>query len=105
VLLAVLGAACFARNVRYFTDHTEDWQRLSNVLADAAQGGCVLADSPRLYQLFRPDIGQRLCTPALATRVVAPAHHYTRRAAAPDGMRRVSTIPVGFASVEVYEKR
>lgn len=106
--LALLAGASLVKDVRHFTDHNEDWRRLSNVLAGSAGRGCIwLPPSryPDLYEIFRPDIRQRLCTSALAPRAVTPVHQYIQGKPSLPGMTKVETIPVGFASVEVYEKR
>ena len=116
IAVAALAGASLAKDCRYFADHREDWQRLSDVLVGAAEHGCVLlpgGDSSALYEVFRPDIRQYLCTSGSAARVIMPVHAYTDPGAVrlqtqrllDRGLRQVSTKRIGFATVAVFEKR
>ena len=116
ILVIVFIAASVTKDYRHITDRNEDWDRLSGVLIQSVEGGCILlpdGDDAARYAVLRPDIAHHLCDANLSARVIMPVHSYTDprasglavKALSARGMTQLSTEEVGFAKVEVFARR
>jgi 4-amino-4-deoxy-L-arabinose transferase-like glycosyltransferase len=114
-LLLVFTVGSMGKNVGYLRDRNEDWQRLSEVIRGNTDAGCVLLDDSRYepyYALFVPEINKRICSSALAGRVILPVHTYSNIAAVnaarsrlvASGFRQARREGVGFGTAEIYER-
>ncbi len=114
VAVALIAGASVGKDVRYFADRSEDWDRLAEALA--SESGCILIageEPAALYEVFRPEIGRRLCGAGLADRVIMPVHRYTTASAEQRqaqkllhaGLRAAGSQRVGFARIELFVRQ
>lgn len=115
-LLAIFVVSAMAKNIAYFTDHSEDWAALAARLETESRDGCVLfgpEDSPTLYAFFQPQLWGRACPPTpQARKAVTLETKYsksgesrvTAETLAKAGYIRKKTWRSGSMAVQTYER-
>ncbi len=117
VLLTLFAMGAMVKNVRYFSDRSEDWSAAAVALKQATDTGACLqyagADDPRFYTFFERSLAQHICPTSAAsiTLIAVPSTRYTaikdlqekQAGLLKAGYRAFDTFRAGGATVTVYE--
>ena len=107
----VFAAASLTKDYRHLADHNEDWVKLTAVVRNALDGGCLLTptrDEAPLYSMIDPGMSRYVCGTNLANRLVVPITTYSGQDVMDmlriNGFRELSSTRAGFANVKVFAR-
>ena len=119
LLILLLIGSSFVKDVRYFSDTSENWSAAAATLkAAVATGAClkfVGADDPRYYTFFESSLSNHVCSSPVDLRqsIVVPFTRYTalqdlektRSEFSRLGYKTRSSVQSGGATVAIYSHR
>ncbi len=118
VLISVLVVGSVVKNVRYFSDQSEDWGAAAiSLKAVVSKGAClkyVGTDDPRFYNFFDSSLAEHICPGRLlkGQPVAVPFTRYTavknleqtKADLLKSGFKPQNTVQAGGTTLVVYDK-